>query len=100
MEDMEKENGNGEELLELTRVITAELTLVSYITERQYAEGALMEREAFQIAKKQLPKEWNVDDVTLVRMQDFMREVPHGTQENGTTDETKNGSGIEEERIC
>lgn len=87
MEDMEKENGNGEKMMELTRVITAELTLVSYITERQYAEGALLEREAFQIAKKQLPKEWNVDDVTLVRMQDFMREIPHGTQgEDGTTD--------------
>lgn len=96
MEDMEKEKGNGEKLLELTRVITVEITLVSHITERQYAEGALMEGEARQIAKKQLPKEWNVDDVTLVHMQDFMREVSPRTQgKNGTTDETKNGSGIE-----
>lgn len=84
---MEKEN--GEKMLELTRVITVELTLVSSMTERQYAEGALLEGEARQIAKKQLPKEWNVDDVTLVRMQDFIREISPGTQEK---DETTDGT--------
>lgn len=86
---MEREKENGEKMLELTRVITVELTLVSHMTERQYAEGALLEGETLQIAKKQLPKEWNVDDVTLVRMQDFMREISPGTQEK---DETINGT--------
>lgn len=86
---MEREKENGEKMLELTRVITVELTLVSRMTERQYAEGALLEEEGSQIAKKQLPKEWNVDDVTLVRMQDFMREISPGTQEK---DETTGGT--------
>lgn len=82
--------GDGEKMLEVTRVMMMEITVVSCMTERQYLEGALREDETRQLAKKLLPKEWNVDDVTMVRLQDFVMEASSGVQEeNADTADTQ-----------
>ena len=60
---------------EITRIITAEITVI-FRADDTRLEVVLNDHEAIaNRVKKSLPKNINADDVTVIKMQDFVRDI-------------------------
>ena len=71
----EQEAYSGDKLLEITRVMNVEITIVTRMTRRRYTEGAITETEAKELFAKFLPKEWGLETVEMINMNDRVQEV-------------------------
>lgn len=63
-----------EEMMELTRVITLEITTVDRIKAGEYPNIPNV-KEVSAIIRKYLPKTLDIDDANVIGVQDFVRDI-------------------------